>query len=242
MSPEEANFLATVDRMASGDPATDRVEEDGFVAWLAPGDPPVANFAFVRQVDPWSARRLAEIAGRQGRFRVYASRVEEVANEVLDRAGFVRRGEARIMLASPGGDPGGLAPEQEEDPREVAVFVADQFFARAVPARRDAFARSIASAPDTRLVSVRDRGGIVAAAMLSSTEGMLGIYNLCVAPRRRGVGIGTELVRWVLAHSSHPVTLQSDPSLEPWYRKSGFRTVGAVQFYGLASSRDSDTM
>lgn len=243
MTSEEANFLATLDRMAAGEPTAARIEEAGFVAWLAPGDPPVANFALVQGIDPWAARRLAEIAARQGRFRVYGPpSAGETADEVLERAGFLSRGEARIMVAPPGGDPGGLIPEQDEDPEGAAAFVADQFFPRSAPARRDAFARCIAKAPDTRLLSVRDRGGIVAAAMLSSTDGVLGVYNLCVAPRRRGTGIGTDLVRWILAHSPLPVTLQTDPMLEAWYRKGGFRSVGNVRFYGLASSRESDTM
>ncbi|RYG34962.1 N-acetyltransferase, partial [bacterium] len=166
----------------------------------------------------------------------------EPAPEILARAGFLARSEARVMVAAPGGEPGGLSPEQEEDPRETAKFVAEQFFARSNPARRDAFARAIAHAPETRLLSLRDRAGIVGAMMLSATSDALGVYNLCVAPRKRGAGVGTELVRWVLAHSPIPVTLQCDIRLESWYRKVGFRSVGALRFFGLASARDSDTI
>ncbi|RYG43884.1 N-acetyltransferase, partial [bacterium] len=91
-------------------------------------------------------------------------------------------------------------------------------------------------------LSLRDRAGIVGAMMISATGETLGLYNLCVAPRKRGAGVGTELVRWVRAHSPIPVTLQCDRRLESWYRKIGFRTEGALRFFGLASARSSDTI
>ena len=60
---------------------------------------------------------------------------------------------------------------------------------------------------------------------------MFGIYNLCVSPSERDRGHGTGLLQGLmaLAHGEDALTtLQCEPSLEPWYTKRGFETVGII--------------
>ncbi|RYG19603.1 N-acetyltransferase [bacterium] len=125
----------------------------------------------------------------------------------------------------------------EPDERlEVGQFISEAFFSREPVAIRGAMANALAQAPSLTVHShiVKDRP--VAAVTLARDADILGIYNLCVAPKQRGKGIGSALVRWCLAEAAaenRPACLQCLPTLEPWYLGLGFTRSSTITVWSL---------
>ncbi|MCX7801171.1 MAG: GNAT family N-acetyltransferase [Fimbriimonadales bacterium] len=116
-------------------------------------------------------------------------------------------------------------PSQRE---AAAAFMAEAFFAGQPSERREAIERATARAVRCRLYSLFESGRRIGAVMLHQTPSAMGLYNLCVAPPRRGRGLGAAIVRQVQSDACRaglPVVLQCREELAPWYRRLGFRTV-----------------
>jgi ribosomal protein S18 acetylase RimI-like enzyme len=123
--------------------------------------------------------------------------------------------------------------EGDADRIRVAGFMAGVFFWRLDREYRDQVARATAGS-GLELYRYEERGEVVGALMLAVTERSVGLYNLCVEDSRRNHGLGSALVRSVQALSYEhglPMLLQCDSSLQPWYAKLGFQTVGLLTAY-----------
>ncbi|WP_417349827.1 GNAT family N-acetyltransferase [Ferrimonas sp.] len=71
----------------------------------------------------------------------------------------------------------------------------------------------------------RIEGGPVAVARLSPQGGVLLLRGVWVAPECRGLGVGTTLVRQVIALAGAPVWCFTQPELVAWYQSLGFQQV-----------------
>lgn len=214
------------------------LEEDGFEGCIGPTPHPVCNFAVGLNLGPADAGRLAALAGSRPQFNIYACGTDRPADlaERLQTAGFRKAYRLCQMVAEPGKVPSGLAPTRAtalEERDAAAGFMMREFFGRSDGPSRDAVRRATAAAEELELYGVEDNGARVAAAMLSRSESMVGLYNLCVRKDLRGQGWGRAVVMWVLAQASDSewVTLQCDAALEGWYQRLGFRSIGSVDVY-----------
>lgn len=243
-----ANLVDTYVRLGCAVEGAELVEEDEFLACLGKMEHPICNFATRLNIDPWSARRLGDLAAARQVFSVYAlpgDKPEHLA-EILVRSGFRASYELSQMICEHP-DPGPAVEmrmaETPADRQEVATFMGEQFFSR----HNDAFRRQIASATARAtglgLYDLRDRAHRIAAVMLGDGGGVLGVYNLCVASARRGRGIGRAVLDWALTlarESGRAVTLQCDPMLEGWYCNRGFVPTGRISVYTLSKRKEDD--
>ncbi len=241
------NLLQTYLRLGLATPGAIWEREEGFDLCLGDLDHPICNFAAGLNLDPWSARRLVTIAESRPSFNVYASPGDgpEYLDELLVRAGFCHAYRLVQLVAEP--------PEEDSfetmdectvgDRDAISRFMVDQFFSQRPISFRTAIAEATARATGVELYFVRDRSRIVAALMLSQAGGMLGVYNLCVAPASRGRGIGSSVVRWALGEARRRgmmATMQCEPHLETWYGSLGFQRSGWLNVYRLSKGPTSD--
>lgn len=241
--PAARNLVETYFRLGRATPGAQEVREPGFRACLGEFRHPICNFAADLDLDPWSVRRLKQLALPRGTFNVYTLPVDRPANlsGLLERAGFrmtyrlVQMAAAPEEIASPALDL--RSPESEEERTAIARFMADQFFSRQSTQFRGKVADATATAEGLELFELWDRRERAAAMMLCHTGDAVGVYNLCVASAFRGRGVGRALVRWARARAAGlPVALQCDGRLESWYRSLGFSSLGTVDVFCL--SRD----
>ncbi len=156
--------------------------------------------------------------------------------ERLEAQGFERR-QAMIQMVCPA-PPLRLVSAMDEavaqfDRREIARFMADQFFQRTSVDGRARIAAATAGSPH-RLFSWRDGAGAASAVMVSCSAGALGLYNLCVRSDVQESGHGTdsvEFVKWLAAEKNLPVVLQCAADLVPWYQRRGFEPSGKIEAY-----------
>lgn len=243
-----ANLLDTFLRLGRAVPGSRIEESEAFTSCVGPLDHPICNFAGQLRIDPWSARRLGEIAASRNTFNVYVMPGDqpEHAGELLQRAGFERSYELFQMLAEEPepGPPIEMRPVTKAAERlQVAQFMSEQFFSRQSDAFRRRLAETTAEAAGLELFDLSERGRLVAAVMLGHAAGILGVYNLCVASSRRGRGIGRAVLDWVLTvarDSGRAVALQCSPDLRDWYGYRGFVASGRVSVYSLPRRKDDD--
>lgn len=214
------------------------LDEAGFGGCVGPIPHPVCNFAVRLDLGPSDAERLASIARSRPQFNVYACPTDRPSDlgEQLVGLGFRHAYRLRQMLAPRNGGPAEATPVRmlsAEDRDAAAGFMMREFFGRSDGPSRDAVRQATAAAEELELHRFDEAGETVAAAMLSRSEGMVGLYNLCVRKDRRGRGWGREVVRWVRASAEDAewITLQCDSSLESWYTGLGFRTIGSVEVF-----------
>lgn len=215
--------------------------EPGFQACVGDFEHPICNFAAGLDLDRWSAGRLARIALDRAMFNVYATPIDKPQDlgELLAREGFFRSYRLVQMVA----EPYEVQPRSNlvrattrYDRLQIALFMVDQFFNKQGQSFRQQVADTTAHATTLELLSMKRDGKILAAAMVCFTDGMAGVYNVCVEAGFRGLGLGTALMREILAVCAikgAPATLQCDPKLEPWYRNIGFRPSGEIDVYAL---------
>lgn len=125
---------------------------------------------------------------------------------------------------------------------EIGQFMAGQFFPYAGDGSRQLVARSTAASL-ARLLYTGDLKNPEAAMMISRSPGTAGLYNLCVAPELRGLGLGSRLVRAAsgLAHRTGvPLTLQCHGTLRKWYEKLGFEFAGTFHAFFSSGSPKTD--
>lgn len=244
------NLRQTYFRLAMSIPDTVLVEDPAYRACLGEFEHPICNFAADLKLDPWSGRRLANLAMSRRSFNVYALPGDEPAHvaELLIRCDF-RISYRLIQMASDGApvEPSIDMRRAESAPirSEIAQFMTDQFF----PRQTSGFRRRIAQATaDSQVLDLYEMiwgdqriGGV----MLYETELAVGIYNLCIDFPRRGQGLGRLLTNWALRQASlrtKPAILQCDPHLQEWYEKQGFCRTGTIDVYTLSNPVRRDIM
>ncbi|MCB0825572.1 MAG: GNAT family N-acetyltransferase [Armatimonadetes bacterium] len=158
-------------------------------------------------------------------------------SERLIQAGFMVRQTLSQMIWEPDGveyEEFGQVMEGLVPRREMARFMADQFFVRTPQSIRAEIAEATARSTH-RLISVRDEiGAFLGGVMMSRTPNSVGLYNLCVSPQFRHKGMGSSLVREVQTQATAlgvPVVLQCHGPLIEWYETLGFRTVGQLRAF-----------
>ena len=240
MTPASENLVATYVLIGLALPGATIRETEGYVALLSDLAHPSGNFAVRLSLDPWSAGELRELAQTQAAFGVVALPDDEPFHlaELLRRAGFEAVQRLVTMEATPPFGLSGLETArcgEVESRREAGRFMTDSFFAREPVLLRHTMAEALALSPlDLRTLRLRER--LAGAVALSRTEGVLGIYNLCVGGLHRGKGIGGSIVAWCLAQAAaegRTACLQCAPSLEGWYEGHGFRRTGAVTVWSV---------
>lgn len=222
-------------------------QERGFHACTGPLDHPICNFAVNGDLSGGVAPRLRQVAAQRRCFSLYTvPPIDDVeAEQTLEREGFNLSHKLSILVAE--GSIGEAAKLEEADGlrgrRKIAEFMVDQFFHRQPAAFRRGIAEATAGSSSLRLLRADWNGKCVGAVMISEHAGLLGIYNLCVAPSFRGRGWGSAIVRSVLSQAYEKglgVTLQCERSLGGWYGSLGFREVGSVCVYGLLRFKEID--
>lgn len=231
-------------------PGADVGSGRGFVYCRCDFPHPIGNFGILLEASDVAIDALADRAEGRPAFHIYAPTHlgdDDLARR-LARKGF--RGGYRLcmMLAKPnrtGCDarfPPGIFLHQAEtvEARDrVARFMGEQFFARHGEEVVRQLAATTTAAPHVLWYAERGHT-MVGAVMISRSERALGIYNLCVGPAHQRRGIGAAIVAQVLRLAEKigkSVVLQCDGSLERWYEKLGFETVGEVQVAALDQRR-----
>lgn len=242
------NQVETYLRLGGAVPGSQPFREPGFIGCLSDFAHPIGNFAANLRLDSQVAHRLCEIATTRPVFSVYhlPGDTPAEAADILQRAGF-RLSYRLLQMICEHPDPGPSIALREAETYEakskVARFMTEQFFSRQTEAFRRRIAAATAIAIDLELWDVEERGNQVGGVMFCHTEGLLGVYNLCVAASRRNRGIGGGILNGALAmaRESHlGVTLQCDPVLQDWYTCRGFVATGFVDVYALPKREDDD--
>ena len=231
-------------------PGASMVEDEGFVACVGTFEHPVCNFAARLALDPWSARRLRDLAVARPSFHVYALADDQPSHrtELLKRQGF-RVAYRLVQMAAAPDDPGPYLElarvDSVADRQKVATFMGTQFFIRQPASFRQRVAAATAHASALDLYELTERGHRVGAVMLCRASGVVGLYNLCIAAARRGKGLGQAVVAWTRAQAlaeGKSLCLQCDARLAGWYEHLGFRRVGVVDVYSLVKMQQPDIM
>jgi ribosomal protein S18 acetylase RimI-like enzyme len=217
------------------------VKEPGFAACVGDFEHPICNFAAGLDLDRDSAGRLARVALDRPSFNVYATPLDRPGNlgDLLVREGFQRSYRLVQMVVEPGpAEPKNslVRASTRHDRLQTAYFMVDQFFTKQGQPFRDQVAHATASATALELLALKRDGRILGATMVCFNEGMAGIYNVCVDTSLRGLGVGSAMLREILAVCAvrqAPATLQCDTKLEAWYTNLGFRRTGEVDVYAL---------
>jgi hypothetical protein len=242
------NLSETYCAIAQGVPRTEFVDGVGWKAASNGFPHPICNFAVCDDRDDLDARSLATLASRKPFFNAYVCHFgdQDLADSALERQGMTRVYAMAIMAfqGPPAGVVRGLTrAETPLDRKRIADFMMWQFFSTQTPDIRETIA--FATVDSSRL-ELYDLAGVefrvrpVAAVMLHRTEGVLGLYNLCVGMAYRRKGFGVNVVRSVqlMSDKEHVIVgLQCDPLLVPWYESLGFREVGRVDVYTLRKVR-----
>ncbi len=210
---------------------------------------PICNFAVDVDLDEAIATRLKEIASRRQCFNVYTMPPQgtERHHLLLEEEGFALSHRLKLMVAETvPSEPLDLAEASlPQERRKIAEFMMDQFFHRQPTTFRRGIAEATANASCLKLYRAEWNKKTAGAVMISEHAGMLGIYNLCVAPPFRRRGWGTAIVKSVVALAQSMgsgVTLQCEPGLATWYGSLGFQEVGSVSVYGLFRFKEIDIM
>jgi ribosomal protein S18 acetylase RimI-like enzyme len=244
--------MLTYRELAGAAPGSKVEVISGALLCQAPIDLAFCNFAILTgHSSEAEALALAdEVTLRAEARRVTRVFVIEPANgyaALLKARGF-RSQQRMTMMASeaPGRGVSRAAQpvETTRERRELARFMIDQFFARQANGPRQIIVDATASSPHD-LYRVCEHGAVVAAAMISRSACAWGLYNLCVDPGRRRRGIGAEFVRHLQNLSflaKLPLTLQCEASLQPWYERLGFVSVGHIEAFSRSRQAGFDIL
>jgi predicted GNAT family N-acyltransferase len=216
-------------------------QETGFQACTGDFEHPICNFAAGLDLDRFSAQRLARVAVDRNIFNVYATPMDKPQDvgDLLIREGFQRSYRLVQMVAEPReieAKNSLIRASTRFDRTQMALFMVDQFFTKQGQPFRQQVADATAKATSLELLALRREGRTMGAAMVCFNEGMAGVYNVCVDTSLRGLGVGSSMVREILAVcalKNVPATLQCDAKLEAWYSNLGFRRSGEVDVYAL---------
>ena len=223
--------------------------EEGFRACTGSLGHAICNFATDIVPCEQVARRLRAIAERRRCFALYTfpPHDDKTRLQALGDAGFALSHRLLIMTSEKAsGDPTQL--QEADNPverRKIAEFMVDQFFHRQPTSFRRGIAEATAAAASLKLFKATWNERTAGAVMISEHSGIVGLYNLCVAPQFRRRGWGSAIVRTIAGRASETgrnVTLQCEPSLASWYSSLGFKEVGSVSVFGLCRFKEIDIM
>jgi len=231
------NIWTTYLHLAEGIAGVRIERSEGFILCRGQIPHPVCNFAIVLEPEVDVFRALSRHC-RGCQVNVYVTSVGSVdPREALIAQGFAKAYELEILVAPVQAPPDRyleVATVAVERRQSVARFMMDCFFACQGSHLRRSIANAIARSEDLELLGLGRGSNSVAAAMLSSSPAMLGLYNLCVAEPLRGQGIGREVVSACLATAwarKLPLTLQCQPTLSTWYEDQGFERCGKLEVF-----------
>lgn len=243
------NLLATYSGLAETVEGVKRVESEGFDFYSGPVEFAFCNYAagFDLEsglVEPVVARLKSHALSRPVFFvfGMGGDRPEDFADRLV-RAGFECR-QNLVQMSAPGvdeGEPGLLRATDVRQRALVAEFMAANFFGRAGEDVRRRISRATQTSPHD-LWWIEEDGIPVGAVMTVATDGVIGLYNLCVAESHRRRQLGAGLVKAVrqMAGGGRHVVLQCDHLLAMWYERLGFEDLSWVSAYALRvdSGRD----
>jgi N-acetylglutamate synthase-like GNAT family acetyltransferase len=196
---------------------------------------PLANFAIHLDVTEESLGTLLQYARSYPHFRIYVLPGDSPGDLA---ARLVQRGLSMVSLligmhlnAPPVNPPPVARLARPDELPEVSEFIVQNFFWNSPEpfryAIREALTKAQAVPHHFYVSTVEDQ--IVAAGTLTYTDGVAGLYNVCVHPRHRNRGLGSALVRQLsaLATQEHrPLVLLCEPELRIWYQSLGFEEIG----------------
>lgn len=212
--------------------------------WLCQSDfaHPIANFAahFDLNGDE-SFYRVVAFAKAAPYFRAYAIPGDS-PNAIASR--FEREGlSPRYRLigmesASVNGNPESVVRLVTDSVSitETAEFMVRVFFWKSPDSVKQPLAKLLAysALAGHEFFQTKDEAGLEAAATLSITGDVAGLYNLCVRPDSRSKGIGSAIVRQLQQECRNRglrLVLQCDEALVPWYAMLGFSEAAQVIAY-----------
>jgi len=215
---------------------------NGATACLGEAELAICNFAIsIDSDDPdQTIARLQQWSLDFPSFRVFTLPGDKPVDfkERLGKAGFFRAHRLTQMCCTPRDLRPHLPITEAVAPDErlmVSRFMIDQFFWRWSAEIREIVSLATANT-DHSLFYSGDLDCPVAGVMLVRTDGILGLYNLCVAQVHRNLGIGASVVGAVqnlAATQNLPITLQCDSALVGWYSNLGFEISGFLDTFLL---------
>jgi ribosomal protein S18 acetylase RimI-like enzyme len=110
-----------------------------------------------------------------------------------------------------------------------------QFFPASAVEFRQLVLKATSEAPH-ELWAVGSPENPIAAVMISSSPGTLGLYNLCIRSQDRSKGLGTQILRFMQHRAfleNRVLVLQCDLNLETWYRPRKFKKIGVMSSFYL---------
>lgn len=204
-------------------------------------DHPIGNFAVYLSLSDDDVRYLADSANGTPDYRIYYMTGDRPADlpRRLEELGLIERyALTGLELEEQPRDSSELLQRCRDDVQvqETAQFMVDTFFWRSAGSLRATLALILADAGKRghEFYFAKDKRGYLAAASLSITGNVAGLYNLCVRPRERGRGLGSEAVhqlsRISLARGDRLVC-QCDRGLVQWYERLGFAQASELRAY-----------
>ncbi len=219
-----------------------RTVGDGLVMCCSEDRHPSSNFFFACRTNGNGVLRAEEAGRRSGVASGFILPSDDFAAdlEVFQRAGFASTNDLMIMAAnrqdvlnklpSPESDTSLETVEGLRFRQEWVLHLAGQFFSGADRGFLEGLARVTAAAPNAKLYRFEKAGRILGGGMTFPTPGNLGLYNIAINLRDRGMGHGQHLVRALIGTNGSPsLTLQCNPGLVGWYEQMGFEVLGAVR-------------
>ena len=207
-------------------------EDDGIVGVQATSNHPAANFSIVARPNIHSVTRLFQTSPHSA--YVLPTDQSHSVVEMMKKAGFQQGSTLNLMfMRNPiGGINLDLETVKGFSARyDHTMFLAKQFFSAANASFCEGIATLTAAAETCELLALGGKTGTIAGAMLVQTSNTLGLYNISVAPENRHAGLGSDLVRSLVAIAASrncTATLQCNDSLVPWYERLGFRKYAEV--------------
>ena len=211
-------------------------------AWWceSPFKHPIGNFAVHFNLSDAALRKVADTANRTPHFRAFVVTGDEPADicerfEALDLKakysfpGFVWNGNAMP------GEEVLVRNIELDDIGVTAAFIVQNFFWRSPEPIRRALTQLVGAASSIQeFYSYHDEEGIAAAAVLSVTGGIVGLYNLCVREDLRTKGLGSAILGQICRAAEYRglrLVLQAEEGLVSWYGKHGFVRVAELRAY-----------
>lgn len=201
----------------------------------APLRHPIANFAWVENIEAWQEKDLPIMVGQS--FNVYVPWQDEDGPYV---PGFRHALTQRTMIAEPKRRPYEARHRVDEaktnqERRRVADFMVTLFYHSTPRDTRQIITKSIEMATDLRLYWISNgSGGVAGACALYDGHDIWGIYNVMVDEDMRSSGRGRALIAEMLGmgyQSGRLIQLQCNSNLIDWYASMGFREHSRLHIY-----------
>lgn len=184
---------------------------------------------------------LAELAGLPSRTSLFVMEGDPgfLTEEFLFSRGWILRYELAQMAwqgAMEAPDLQVVEALEHQERIQASLFMTDQFFPAGSRELREAIISATSLAP-VGLFTCSQGYQMEGAVMLVTTEGCIGLYNLCVEKRKRGKRLGGSIVQWCQARAAQsgvPLVLQCSQDLVPFYKSHGFHVTGRVECWCLA--------